>query len=96
METGPLLKVTDLSFSKLIYSGFKKHETVCERKQQQNCCPPGSQLEKFRDEHQHPVFSVRNHLWMRNLGSCSQTGAYLRPELMDSFLDQFFLGGLML
>ena len=35
METGPLLKVTDLSFSKLIYSVFKKHETVCERKKQQ-------------------------------------------------------------
>lgn len=25
------------------------------------CCPPGSQLEKFRDKHQHPVFSVSNH-----------------------------------
>lgn len=85
METGPLLKVTDLSFSKLIYSVFKKHETVCERKNKTKhlCCPPGSQLEKFRDEHQYPVFSVSNHLWMRNLGSRSQTGAYLQPELMD-------------
>ena len=52
-------------------------------KKKKFCCPPGSQLEKFRDEHQHPVFSVSNHLWMRNLGSRSQTGACLQPELMD-------------
>lgn len=27
------------------------------------CCLPGSQVEKFRDEHKHPVF----HLWIMNL-----------------------------
>lgn len=52
-------------------------------KQTKNSVVSRVNLKEFGDEHQHPVFSVSNHLWVRIWAVILKLGACLQPELMN-------------